>query len=276
MSDATQLSRLDAETESTLARRWRDDRDPVARDRLLLCHQFVVRSQARRHRYAGCSVADLEQEGNIGLLRALDRFDPDRGVRLATYAAWWIRAFMLRFIEHNSRMIRGATTTNRSRLFYQLGKTKERLLAEGEDASRAGVAKALGVDEQDVVAMELLRAPTASLDAPAAGFERDGGRMVDRVADADATPEQSLESAELRHQLDTVLDRFSATLTGRSLEMFRERVATDRPASLNELSARWGITRAAARRLEHRVSQPLRRYLYREMGDTIAATLGGV
>ena len=276
MSDASQLTRLDADTEAALARRWRDDRDPVARDRLLRFHQFVVRSHARRHRYAGCSTADLEQEGNIGLLRAIDRFDPDRGVRLATYAAWWIRAFILRFIEHNSRMIRGATTTNRTRLFYRLGKTKERLLAEGEDASREGVAKALGVDEQDVIAMELLRAPTASLDAPAAGFEREGGRMVDRVATADATPEQSLQSAQLRHQLDTVLDRFSATLTGRSLEMFRERVATEHPASLHELSARWGITRAAARRLERRVAQPLRRYLYREMGDTIAATLGGL
>jgi RNA polymerase sigma-32 factor len=269
-------SRLDAETECALARRWLTDRDPVARDRLLLSHQYVVRQQARRYRCGGCSDGDLEQEGNLGLLRAIDRFDPDRGVRLATYAAWWIRAYILRFIEHNSRIIRGATTTNRTRLFYRLGKTRERLLAEGEDASREGVAKALGVDEQDVIAMDLLRAPIASLDAPAAGFDREGGRRVDRIAAEDHTPEQSLEFAQLRERLGDVLDRFGRTLSGRTLEMFRDRVASERPASLQELSTRWGITRAAARRIERRVAHPLRRYLYREMGDTITAALGAV
>jgi RNA polymerase sigma-32 factor len=274
MSDAC-ASRIDIETELELARRWSTNRDPAARDRLILSHQFVVRHQARRHRCGGCSVADLEQEGNIGLLRAIDRFDPDRGVRLATYAVWWVRAFMLRFIERNSGMIRGATTTSRTRIFYQLGRTKERLLAHGEDASREGVARALGVEEADVIAMELLRAPTASLDAPDSGFDREGGRRIDRVAAPNETPEQSLESAQLRHQLNAVLDRFGATLTGRTLEMFRERLAADRPASLAELSARWGITRTAVRRIERRVAVPLRRHLYREMGDTIAAALGG-
>ncbi len=272
MTDA----RLDADTERALARRWLVDRDPVARDRLLVAHQFVVRQQARRYRCAGCSVADLEQEGNLGLLRAIDRFDPDRGVRLSTYAAWWVRAYILRFIEHNSRIIRGATTTNRTRLFYQLAKTKDRLAAEGEDASCERVAAALGVNERDVAAMEMLRAPIASLDAPVPGFERDTGSRMDRIAAEIETPEQSLESAQLRERLGDVLDRFGQTLSGRSLEMFRERVASDRPVSLQELSARWGITRAAARRIERRVAQPLRRWLYREMGDTIAASLGAV
>lgn len=276
MNATSSTSRLDAETERALARSWATDGDSTARNRLLLAHQFVVRQHARRYHCSGCSIADLEQEGNIGLLRAIDGFDPDRGVRFATYAAWWVRAFIFRFLEHNSRLIRGATTTGRIRLFYQLGKVKERLLADGRDASRESVARTLGVHEQDVVAMEHLRAPIASLDAPIPGADGQVARRIDRIAAAVETPEQSLELAELRARLHDALERFGAKLRGRSLEMFRERVASDRPASLQELSARWGITRAATRRIEQRVSQPLRRHLYREMGDTIAAALGGV
>ena len=272
MTVSTQGARLDAEDEIALARRWAATRDPEARDRLLLAHQHVVRQQARRYRCFGCPFADLVQEGNLGLLRALDRFDVERGVRLATYAAWWIRAYILRFVERNCRLIRGATTPDRTRLFYQLAKTKERLVASGEEPTPEGVARALDVDEQDVVAMELLQGRVASLDAPA--FELDGARRIDRLAADVDTPEQSFGAAEFRERFGQVLDRFARTLQGRPLELFRERIRTESPASLQELSARWGITQEAARRIERRVATPLRRYLYREMGDTIVATLG--
>jgi RNA polymerase sigma-32 factor len=264
--------RLDAETELALARRWATSRDPEARDRLLLSHQHVVRQHARRYQCSGCPFADLVQEGNLGLLRALERYDVERGVRLATYAAWWIRAYILRFVERNSRIVRGTTTPDRTRLFYQLGKTKERLAAAGEDATPQSVARALDVDEQDVVAMELLQSRVASLDAPA--FELDGARRIERIAADVETPEQSFGAAEFRERFGEALDRFAGTLHGRRLELFRDRIRADSPASLQELSARWGITQEAARRIERRVSTPLKRYLYREMGDTIVATLG--
>ena len=272
MNRSLQATRVDADTERVLVRRWAMLRDPTARERLLLAHQHVVRQQARRYRCFGCPFVDLVQEGNLGLLRALDRFDAERGVRLATYAAWWVRAYILRFVERNSRIIRGATTPDRTRLFYQLGRTKERLAAAGEDATPEDVARALDVDEQDVVAMELLQARVASLEAPA--FELDGARRIDRIPADVETPEQSFGTAEFRPRFSQVLDRFGSTLHGRPFELFRDRICADSPASLQELSARWGITQEAARRIERRVSTPLKRYLYREMGDTIVATLG--
>jgi len=274
----TELSepRHDAATECQLVRRWADQRDAAARDRLVASMLPLVRRIARRHRGNGCTLADLEQEGHLGLLAAIDRFDPDRGVRLATYAAWWVRAFVLRFVEHNARLVRGATTSQRLRLFYQLGRTKQRLAADGQDTSPAAIAEALGVPERDVVAMEMLSAPAASLDAPLPGSDGQARTGIDRLADAADTPEDWLQSEELRDRLDAALDRFANTLEGRSLEMFTDRVRAPSPASLHELSARWGVTRAAARRIEDRVSRPLRRFLYREMGDAITAALGGV
>ncbi|MEM6996767.1 MAG: sigma-70 family RNA polymerase sigma factor, partial [Myxococcota bacterium] len=242
---------------------------------LVAAAQPLVRRIAHRHRGPGCALHDLVQEGNVGLLAAIDRFDPDRGVRLATYAAWWVRAYVLRFVERNARLVRGATTSDRLRLFYQLGRTTQQLAAEGRETGPAAVAEALGVDERDVVAMQMLRAPAASLDAPSEGEGRPRVAL-DRLADTSDSPEQWLESEELRERLDDALDRFGATLHGRSLEMFRDRVRSPRPASLHELSQRWGVTRPAARRIEDRVSRPLRRFLYREMGDAITAALGSV
>ena len=269
-------TRLDAATECQLVRRWAQEQDATARDRLVVSMLPLVRRIARRHRGNGCTLADLEQEGQLGLLAAIDRFDPERGVRLATYAAWWVRAFVLRFVEHNARLVRGATTSQRLRLFYQLGRTKQRLAADGQDTSPAAIAEALGVPERDVVAMEMLSTPAASLDAPLPGSEGQARTGIDRLADVADTPEDWLQSEELRDRLDAALDSFAKTLEGRSLEMFTDRVCAPSPASLHELSARWGVTRAAARRIEDRVSRPLRRFLYREMGDAITAALGGV
>ena len=266
---------LDAATEQFLAERWLTLHDPDARSKLVASQQRLVARIARRFRGYGCNEPDLVQEGNLGLLRAVDRFDPTRGVRLSTYAAWWIKAYILRFIEHNSRMIRGATTTDRLRLFYQLSKAKERLVSSGEPVTAAAIAHALGVSERDVVEMEQLRRPEVSLNAP---VSREPGSMsgMDRLPDAGPTPETVLESAELEERLQAALESFEKTLNGRALEMFRDRVASRRPASLQELSERWGVTRAAARRVEDRVARPLRRHLYKELGDTITAALGSV
>jgi RNA polymerase sigma-32 factor len=272
---ATESTSLDRDTEHALAHEWLEHGRPQARDRLHRALQPLVRRLAHRYRCAGCSAADLMQEGNLGLLHAIDRFDPERGTRLATYATWWIRAHMLRFVEHNSRLVRGTTTSDRLRLFYRLTDAKQQLAAEGKEITSEAIADLLGVAEPDVIAMEMLRAPVASLDAPTLGLDSDGPRGLDRLADDGETPEDWVGTEEFRTELDRALDRFGRTLSGRTLEMFRERVASPRPASLHELSARWGVTRAAARRIEQRVSRPLRRYLYQEMGDTICAALGG-
>nr|MCH9680459.1 sigma-70 family RNA polymerase sigma factor [Deltaproteobacteria bacterium] len=186
----TRTAKMDPETERSLLIRWTRDRDVAARDRLVASQQSLVVAIANRHGRSAQAVADLVQEGNLGLLHALDRFDLDRGVRLSTYATWWVRAFMLRFIERNRGLIRGTTTANRTRLFYQLERTRQRLIAAGDDVTRQTIADAMGVSVDDVAAMEALRVPTTSLDAPLPG--RDGGSIsrIDAVADQTPGPEE--------------------------------------------------------------------------------------
>ncbi len=277
MANVDCKSILDPQTEETLVRRWQDHQDTRARERLLAAHQGLVHRWARKYRSQGCAEIDLVQEGNLGFLHALDRFDSARGARLATFCTWWVRAHMLRFLERNARMVRGATTQARQRLFYRLARTKEALARDdGATPSTDVLATALGVSKADVLAMDLLQSPTASLDAPANTSERDGSTRLDGLCDPAQTPEEGVAAAELGARLDAALHEYQAQLQGRALEMFRERIVSTRPTTLQELSQRWGVTRATARRIEQRVATPLRRHLYRRMGDSITATLGHV
>ena len=263
---------LDAKTEHALCVRWARNRDPEARDQLIAAQQPIVHRIAGRYCRTPAVYADLVQEGNLGLMHALERFDPDRGVRLVAYASWWIRAFVLRYLEHNHGLVRGATTASRSRLFYQLARTRQHLAAAGEDVSRATIADALGVEEKDVDAMELLRRPTASLDAPA---DKGGTTaLLDGLADWGASPEEHTLSGELRTRLRDALRTFERGLQGHQLEVFRDRVIATQPVTMQELGERWGMGRSAARRIEGQVTRSLRRHLYRQMGDTVTATLG--
>ncbi len=266
-------SKLDADTERALLDRWCSDRDASARDRLVTAHQRFVARVAKRYAKSAQHAADLIQEGNLGLLHALDRFEPERGVRLATYAAWWVRAYVLRYVEKNRGLVRGATTTNRSRVFYQLERTRRRLAADGEDVSREAIAFALGVDVKDVAAVESLRS-TTSLDAKVTSSEGEGASRLDLVADEGPSPEELVEADEMRQTLSRALTSFQDTLQGKHLEMFRERVVSPRPRSLVEFADRWGLARSAVRRIETGVERPLRRHLLRTMGDSITLTLG--
>ena len=257
--------------ERTLFEAWRATGSSGAHARLVRSQQGMINSWARRYRSRECTLADLVQEGNVGLLHAMERFDPTRGVRLATFASWWVRAHMLRYVEHNSRLVRGATTAARRRLFYQLARTTAALSQEGSLPEPQAIADALGVSVRDVEAMETWRAPTASLDAPA--HEDDVTRM-ERVSDPAPSPEDEMAGAELAERLQRALDDYAAKLDGPALAMLRERVANASPVPLCELGAQWGLSNAAVRRLEKRIATPLRRHLYRHMGDAVLETLG--
>ena len=261
------------EEELELVGRWIDHGDRRARDQLVAAHQPMIRRQARRYRTRGCAEADLVQEGNMGLLHALSRFDPQRGVRLASYAAWWIRAYILRYIERNGRLLRGTTTAARLRLFYQLGRAKQVLATEGKDADAPAIAALLGVDEGDVTAMELLLAPVASLDTQATDS---GARVLDRIASELPSPEHTTETEEFSRTFRHALDAYGRTLGESARTVYHERVLGRPPVSADALGQRLGMTAATVRGMEHRVTVGLRRHLYREMGDSIVAALGPV
>ncbi len=264
---------LKAEQERALFDDWKATGAERLRARIVGSQQGMILLWARRYRSRECSLADLVQEGNVGLLYAMERFDPGRGVRLSTFASWWVRAHMLRYVERNSRIVRGATTAARRRLFYQLAKTTAALSRGGSLPSSEEIADALGVSVRDVEAMETLRAPTTSLDAPA--HEDDVARM-ERVSDPAPSPEDEMAGAELAERLSLALDSYASQLDGAALAMLRERVANTTPVPLCELGAEWGLSSAAVRRLEKKITTPLRRHLYRSMGDAVVDTLGRV
>lgn len=231
----------------------------------------MIAGWARRYRSRDCAHADLVQEGNVGLLQAIERFDPRHGARLGTFASWWVRARMLRFIEGNTSLVRGATTTARKRLFYQLSKTRAALSAKGSFPDAAAIAEALGVSVEDVEAMGSLRSPAQSLDTPL--HEEDAAR-IDRLRDPAPSPEDEVAHAQLAKRLESALDDYAADLDGVALAVLRARVANVSPVPLHDLGTQWGLSSAAVRRLEKRISTPLRRHLYRRMGDAVVETLG--
>jgi len=263
---------LDAEQELALMKRWRAVGSPGALSTLVRSQQPMITLWARRYSSRECSLADLVQEGNVGLMQAIERFDPQRGVRLGTFSSWWVRAHMLRFVERNTRLVRGATTSARRRLFYQLAKTTAALSRDGAVPDSSEIAEALGVSIEDVEAMSSLRTPATSLDTPA---HDDDTASMERVCDPAPSPEEELADAELAERLHGALEHYAADLDGAALAMLRSRVASMSPTPLRDLGAQWGLSNAAVRRLEKRVSTPLRRYLYRSMGDAVLETLGG-
>ena len=262
----------DAEQERTLFLRWKDGGVSSALSRLVRGQQSVITLWARRYSSRECSLADLVQEGNVGLMQAMERFDPDRGIRLGTFSSWWVRAHMLRFVERNTRLVRGATTSARRRLFYQMAKTTAALSRDGSTPDTSEIADALGVSVEDVNAMSSLRTPAVSLDTP---MRDDDTVCMERVCDPAPSPEEEFAGSELAERLRGALDEYAAGLDGAALAMLRSRVASPSPTPLRDLGAQWGLSNAAVRRLEKRVSNPLRRHLYRSMGDAVVETLGG-
>ncbi|MCR9166066.1 MAG: sigma-70 family RNA polymerase sigma factor [Nannocystaceae bacterium] len=264
---------LSSDQERALFERWTNIGAVGARTRLVRSQQRMIAFWANRYQSRQCTLGDLMQEGNVGLLHAMERFDPQRGVRLATFASWWVRAHMLRFVERNSGIVRGATTAARRRLFYQLAKTTAELSRDGSLPCSQEIADALGVSAADVEAMESLRTPTASLDTPAS--DDDVARM-ERVSDPAPTPEDEIADAELAQRLGTALEAYAESLEGPALAMLRERVASTNPVPLCELGRKWGLSSAAVRRLEKSVATPLRRHLYSHMGDAVVEALGAL
>jgi len=213
---------------------------------------------------------DLVQEGNIGLMQAVKKYDPYRGVKLSSYAAWWIRAYMLRFILNNWRLVKLGTTQAQRKLFFNLSKEKARLTAMGIEPTHAEIAKRLNVEESDVSEMDKrLARSDASLDASVGEGE---GRTVSRLElmpSPGDTPDQIAEDAELSGMLQARLGEFRTTLSGKDVVIFDKRVVADEPLTLQELGDEFGVSRERVRQLEARLTGKLRDYLTQTLGDAV-------
>ncbi len=263
---------LTPEQTHDLSVRFLKTQDPQAAAQLVTSNLRLVVKIAYEYRRAYRNIMDLIQEGNIGLMQAVKRYDPYRGVKLSSYAAWWIRAYILRFILNNWRLVKLGTTQAQRKLFFNLRKKRAELQAMGIDPTNAEIARQLNVPESEVADMDVrLQATEKSLDAPVGDSEGRSIAKVDMMPSAVEGPEALMADGELQALLKEKLADFRKTLVGKDKELaiFDERLVADDPLTLQELGDRFGISRERVRQLEQRLTGRLREYLRDEMGDAV-------
>ena len=261
---------LSPEETHALAAKFLTTQDPAVAARLVTANLRLVVKIAYEYRRAYKNIMDLVQEGNIGLMQAVKRYDPYRGVKLSSYAAWWIRAYILRFILNNWRLVKLGTTQAQRKLFFNLRKKRGELQAMGIEPTNAEIAKQLNVPESDVAEMDVRLAQSEkSLDAPVGDADGRAISKVDMMPSVGAGPETQMADNELQALLKDKLADFRATLAGKEKDVaiFDLRLVADDPLTLQDLGDRFGISRERVRQLEQRLLGRLRDYLKREMGD---------
>ncbi len=263
---------LDRQQEHELAVRFCTTGDDGAARRLITANLRLVVKIAQEYRRAHKNLLDLIQEGNIGLIQAVQKYDPYRGVKLSSYAAWWIRAYILKFILANWRIVKIGTTQAQRKLFFNLRKEREKLEKAGFEVDAKHLAAALDVNEKDVIEMERrLGSSETSLDSPVRGDESGGRTQSDFVsAAATVRPDFQVEAGEFQELLRQKLRSFGDMLKDRELDIFRERLLNDAPATLQEIGERYGVSRERARQIEERLKKKLRAFLEGELGDAVA------
>ena len=195
-------------------------------------------------------------------MQAVKKYNPYKGVKLSSYAAWWIRAFILKHIMDNKSQVKIGTTAAQRKLFFNLKKEADKLLAEYDRIDTKLLAENLNVKEKDVIEMQMrLSAPDYSLDAP---IKRDGGESISRgamIASDSESAEDLLSSREEMSLFTEHLDEFKITLKGRDLEIFNNRIMAEKPLTLQEIGDRYGVSRERARQLEAKIIKNLKQFV---------------
>jgi len=254
---------LEAEEEFMLARRWREHGDVDAIHKMVASHLRLVAKIAMGYRGYGLPLSELISEGNVGMMQAVKRFDPERGFRLSTYAMWWIRAAIQEYIVHSWSLVKIGTTAAQKKLFFNLRKIKGQLAAIDEgDLSPENVTKIatrLQVPEQDVIGMNWrLASPDHSLHAPLRA-DGEGGEWVDWLVDETDSQEVQLAEREELGKRQKLLASAMKTLNERERHILTERRLKDEPTTLDDLSKDYGISRERVRQIETRAFEKLQK-----------------
>ncbi|GBQ85131.1 RNA polymerase factor sigma-32 [Gluconacetobacter johannae DSM 13595] len=255
LQDIRKFPMLSPEEEQRLSRSWKDKGDTKAAHTLVTSHLRLVAKIAMGYRGYGLPLGELISEGNIGMMQAVRRFDPDRGFRLATYAMWWIRAAIQEYILHSWSLVKMGTTAAQKKLFFNLRRLKGQMQAiddgdlQPEQVNK--IAQSLGVPEQDVINMNRrLSAPDHSLNAPLRADSE--GEWQDWLVDEHDNQEQTLADSEEFSGRKALLDNALKTLNDRERHILTERRLKDEPATLEDLSHTYNISRERVRQIEVR------------------------
>ena len=261
MSELRNYAPISREEEHLLATRWVEQGDQEAGRQLVVANLRLVVKIAMEYRRAWTNVLDLIQEGNLGLLQAVQRFDPTRGTKLSSYAAYWIRAYILKYLIDNIRLVRIGTSRAQRKLFFRLNKEKRELESQGYEVGPKLLAERLDVSEEDVIDMEQrLSESELSLDAPVQE-ERDSASFGDFIRSEGESVEEQVASSELRRVFMDHVQEFADQLDDRERQIVERRILADEPDTLQELGEEFGISRERVRQLEARLVVKLRSYL---------------
>lgn len=265
--EARQYPLLTREEEKELALRYAKTKDPDAAAKLVTSNlRLVVKIAMDHQRYWMRNLLDLIQEGNIGLLQAVQKFDPFRDIKFSYYASFWIKAYILKFIMDNWRMVRVGTTQAQRKLFYKLRREKEKLQAQGITPGPRLLSNRLGVSEKDVIEMEQrLDSWELSLDTPVRDDSEDTHK---NLLPADETSvEEELVDTELKELFHKKIMEFRQTLDEKDKDILDNRMLSEKPDTLSDLGKRHGVSRERIRQLQVKLMENLRDYLEQQIPD---------
>ena len=264
LAEIRRFPMLSKDEEFMLGKRWREHEDPAAAEKLVTSHLRLVAKIAMGYRGYGLPVAEVISEGNVGLMQAVKKFDPDKGFRLATYAMWWIRASIQEYILRSWSLVKMGTTAAQKKLFFNLRRMKSQMqaLEEGDlkPEQVEAIATKLGVTNDEVVSMNgRLSGPDASLNAPLRGTEGEG-QWQDWLSDdaAESQEEELVQSDEFETRM-TLLQSAMGELNEREQHILQERRLTEEPKTLEELADQYGVSRERIRQIEVRAFEKLQK-----------------
>ena len=268
LAEVRRFPLLTREEETIIAKRYAENHDREEAFKLVTANLRLVVKIAMEFARASKNLLDLIQEGNVGLMEAVKNFDPYRGIRFPSYAVWWIRAYIYRYLINNWRLVKIGTTQAQRKLFFNLKKETDRLEAEGFTPQPKLIAQRMGVKESEVREMqERMSQSEVSLDQPVPNTE--DTRLLDVLPDNDpsSNPEEATASDEFRQFAKDSVEEFAKTLEGKELEIFQERLLSEDPITLQEIGEKFGISRERVRQIENRLKKRFKDFLKGQSRD---------
>jgi RNA polymerase sigma-32 factor len=268
LAEVRQFKLLSREDEEALLKLYKQTGDKEAGQHLVTSNlRLVVKIAMEFQSHWLNNLQDLIQEGNIGLLQALKKFDPSRGVKFSYYASYWIKAYILKYIMDNWRLVKVGTTQAQRKLFFNLKKEQEKIIREGLEPAPELLAERLGVTEGDVREMDirLSAGRELSLDAPV-GTDS-GQTQISLLPSHEEGADSFLADHQIREMVSVKLKRFRQTLTDREITILDRRLMTDEPVTLQEIGEEFGVSRERVRQLEERLKKSLSSYLLKELPE---------